>query len=141
MLIRDLYEDSIKFEEPLIAHYIFYLLQESLISLEDDVKKLYEIKVDKQKLSKILKQNLLGFSQIKVFALKHSDKYYIFIFAKNKQEAISYFQKTFKRNPLNCNEYSLDTPMNIGNRFLSFRDMRKEQKEFPTVIGFYEKIY
>jgi len=141
MLIKELYEDSIKYEESFIAHYILFLLHEGRISLADDVNKLKLVKADEHKFWQLYKQNPLGFSLIKVFALKHSGKIFVFIFAKDKSEAISFFQQTFNQKPINCHEYSLDTPMNLGNRFLSFRDLRKETNEFPSLIGFYEKNY
>lgn len=141
MLIQDLYEDSIKYEESLLAHYILFLLQEGEITLQSDIQELKKVNINYQRFLDFYKKNPLGFRLVKVFSLKHSDKNFIFVFAHNQDEAIRFFRKKYRSSPLNCYEYSLDTQMNVGNRFLSFREMRKEVKEFPTVIGFYQKNY
>lgn len=137
--VRELYEDSIRYEEKTLAHYILHLLQEGKVSLDDDADKIYFLQADHEKVAQMIEQNLLGFSNIKVFSLKYDDKRFAFIFAASEEEAIQFFQQTFKRKPYNCHEYPLDFPMSRGNEFLTFRDMRKEHSHFPALAGFYER--
>ncbi|WP_044893015.1 hypothetical protein [Bacillus alveayuensis] len=137
--VRELYEESIRYEEKTLAHYILHLLQEGQVSLDDDADKIDFLQADHEKVAQMIVQNQLGFSDIKVFSLKYDDKLFAFVFAASQEEAIEFFQKKFKRNPKNCHEYLLDFPMSRGNEFLTFRDMKKEHSHFPALAGFYER--
>lgn len=137
--VRELYEDSIRYEEKTLAHYILHLLQEGQVSLDDDAYSLDFTKADHQKVAQMIEQNQLGFSDIKIFSLKYDNKRFAFIFAASKEEAIQFFQQKFKRKPYNCHEYPLDFPMSRGQEFLTFRDMKKEYSHFPALAGFYER--
>jgi hypothetical protein len=137
--VRELYEESIRYEEKTLAHYILHLLQEGRVSLEDDADSLDFAKADHQKVAQMIEQNQLGFSDIKIFSLKYDNKRFAFIFAASEEEAIQFFRQKFKRKPYNCHEYPLDFPMSRGNEFLTFRDMKKEHSHFPALAGFYER--
>lgn len=137
--IRELYEACIKYEESTLAHYILHLLQEGKVSLEDDDSSLDLDQADHQVVAEMIEKNQLGFSFIKVFSLKMYANTFVFIFAKSKEEAIHYYQKTFRKAPLNCYEYPLDYRICRGNDFLSFRDLKKEMTEFPVIAGYFEK--
>jgi len=137
--VRELYEESIRYEEKTLAHYILHLLQEGHVSLDDDADSLDFTQADHEKIAAMILQNQLGFDDIRVFCLKYDDKLFAFVFAKNSEEAIAFFQKRFKRNPYNCHVYSLDFPMSRGQEFITFREMKKEYDCFPTFIGFYER--
>jgi len=137
--VRELYEESIRYEEKTLAHYILHLLQEGKVSLEDDVDSLDFMQADHEKVAQMIRENKLGFSDIRIFSLKYDNKRFAFIFASSKEEAIQFFRQKFKRKPYNCHEYPLDFPMSRGNEFLTFRDMKKEHSHFPALAGFYER--
>jgi hypothetical protein len=137
--IRELYEASIHYEESTLAHYILHLLQEGKVSLEDDESFLDLDQADHQVVAELIEKNQLGFSFIKVFSLKMYANTFVFIFAKSKQDAINLYQKKFRKAPLNCYEYPLDYRICRGNEFLSFRDLKKEMIEFPSIAGYFEK--
>jgi hypothetical protein len=137
--VRELYEESIRYEEKTLAHYILHLLQEGKVSLEDDADSLDFTQADHEKVAKMILQNQLGFSDIRIFSLKYDNKRFAFIFAASEEEAIQFFRQRFKRKPYNCHEYPLDFPMSRGQEFLTFRDMKKEHSHFPALAGFYER--
>lgn len=137
--ILEMYEASIQYECTFTAHYIFHLLREGLVMLDDDISKIDQITVDKSIIDELTEQNYLGFNQVKVFALKLDDYLFAFIFAKDRQEAIDFCQKQLRKKPRNCNEYPFYFSMSRGKEFLTFQDMKKEHSSFPAVIGFYER--
>ncbi|BBU40716.1 hypothetical protein APP_30080 [Aeribacillus pallidus] len=137
--VRELYEESIRYEEKTLAHYILHLLQEGKVSLEDDADKIDFLQADHEKVAQMIQQNQLGLSDIKVFSLKYDEKIFAFVFAASQEEAIEFFRQQFKRNPKKCHEYPLNFPMARGQEFLTFRDMRKEHSRFPALAGFYER--
>lgn len=137
--IKKLYEKALKYEHSSLAHYIAHLIREGKISLDDDEAALDLTQADHSIVRASIERNDLCFSLIKVFSLKHSDMKFAFIYARNQQEAIDYFKKIFKSVPKNCHEYPMDFVIEKGNRFVSFRDLKRECAQFPTFIGYYER--
>ncbi|MCJ7840533.1 hypothetical protein MUB24_06275 [Lederbergia sp. NSJ-179] len=139
--IRELYEDAIRYEESTLAHYILLLLQEGKISTNDDDSVLDQLPINKERLDRMIQSNYLGFSKIKIYSIKYAENTFAFVYAESPEEARSYFFRHTGMQPLNCHELSLDYMMAVGNRFLSFRDWRKEQSKFPCIVGVYKKEY
>lgn len=137
--IKALYEDAIKYEESLLAHFIFCLLQERKVDLEQDDAVLSQIKPDPEKLERLLEMNYLGFDQIKIFSLKIARQKWAFIFAQTSEEAQQHLRLQTGQKPLNCLELSPDEVIFTGNRFLNFRELKKEQTQFPCLVAVYEK--
>lgn len=137
--IRVLYEAAVKYEHSSLAHYIINLLQEGKIQLEDDESIIDFSQANQQQVKQMVEGNMLGFQIIRVFALKHTDNKFAFIYAKDKQDAIDFFRKEFRSNPKNCHEYPMDFVIEKGNRFISFRELKQEFEQSPAFIGFYER--
>lgn len=138
MLVKEVYRDCLMYEESPLAHYLYHLLVEKKISLDDDMDQIDLHQADHQKVREMIRQNFLGFHKVHIYSLKMSRKNYAFIFARSKHEAIQFYTQLFKENPLNCHEYSLDFQLARGNEVISFRDMRKEFKTFPAIAGFFK---
>lgn len=141
MVVEEVYQDCIMYEESALAHYIHHLLAEKKLSLDDDMSKIDLNQADHQKVREMIEKNVLGFRKVGIYSLKMSQEEFIFIFAYNREEAIQFFMKTFHKNPLNCHEYSLDFELSRGNGVITFRDMRKEFKSFPSVAGCYKRMW
>jgi hypothetical protein len=139
MTIKDYYLDALYSEDTALAHYFHYLVAEQKVSLDDDVSILDTIQVDVGQVRELIQKNVLGIHKICIYSLKMDEKNFIFIFATSREEAITFYTKTFHRTPLNCHNYPLDFLMTRGNRCISFRDMRKDFESFPAIAGFFEK--
>ncbi|PFP30644.1 hypothetical protein COJ96_04360 [Bacillus sp. AFS073361] len=139
MIVKELYMDCFRYEESSLAHYIYHLLAEKKISLEDNFSIKDLDRADHQKVKELIQNNVLGFHKVSIFSLKMNQKDFVFIFAANDREAIQFYTNTFHQNPLNCHEYSLDYQLDRGNGVIAFRDMRKEFKSFPAIAGFCER--
>jgi len=135
MRVKDLFHLSITYEESALAHYIYHLLEEEKITLEDDAEKLDFAKADHTKVAEMIENNLLGFHHIHLFALSATKGKYFFIFARNEEEAIRHFTKTFQRKPRTCKRVLLDHEVMRGNEVVTFRTLRKEYTKFPVIIG------
>jgi hypothetical protein len=139
MLVREVYLDSLCYEESSLAYCIHHLLEEKKISLEDDMTQIDLEQVDPQKVAEMIRNNVLGFRKLNIYSLKRSKNEYVFIFATRQQEAIQLYTDTYHQLPLNCLEFLLDFQLIRGNEIISFRDMRKEFMSFPAVVGCYRK--
>ncbi|MEH7418639.1 hypothetical protein V7266_25585 [Neobacillus drentensis] len=140
MFVKDLYLDSLRYEESSLAHYIHHLLAERKISLEDNLSNLDLEEADHQKVAEMIENNVLGFHKVCIYSLKMKPKEFVFIFAKNKLEAIQFYTKTFQQMPMNCHESCLDFEFTRGNGVVSFREMRKEYESFPAIAGYFKRL-
>ncbi|MCH1627123.1 hypothetical protein [Fredinandcohnia quinoae] len=140
MNVKELFHDCLQYEESALAHYIHHLLTERLISLEDNISKLDLDLADHQKVADMIEKNVLGFHKMNIYSLKMNERDFVFIFARNSQEAIRFYRRTFHHTPLNCHKFQLDVEFTRGKELISFREMRKEFKSFPAVVGCYKRV-
>ena len=140
MTVKELYESAIREEMSELAHCIHHLLSEGKISLDDDSKDIDYSQINIETVVQMVKENVLGFNPMKIFSLKYSDVRYVFIYAKDKQQAKEHFKKLFRKEPMNCIEMYMDERMTVGNRVVTFREYRKEFEHFPAFAGIYEKL-
>ena len=139
MLIKELYTLSLLYEEMVLAHYIYYLLGEGKISLEDDVENLNFNDAEQDIVDALIENNVLGFQKIRIFSLKRKPNQFAFIFARDRNSAIKHFIDIFHQKPLNCVEILLDYEILRGNEIISFRELKHEYTEFPAFVGIYER--
>lgn len=139
MLVREMFESSLLYEESTLAHTLYHLLAEKKISLDDNVFEIDLNQVNYEKVSELVQKNVLGIRRIGIYSLKMDRKTFVFIYAGSEEEAIQFYIKSFHKNPLNCHEYLLDFELARGNGVISFREMRKEFERFPVVVGYYVK--
>lgn len=136
---RELFEESAKYEYTRLAHCLFYMFQEGLAKPDDRVDTLNFDAVDQKKVDEMSEKNILGINHIKVFSLKIDKDLFLFVFARDEQEAKKFVSSKLQRKPLNCHEYWLGYEMQRGNEVISFRDMRKEHTSFPAIAGFFKR--
>jgi len=140
MLVGELYLESICLEQCSLAHYLYHLLTERKISLNDPIDQIDLEKADHQKVAELIETNHLGIRKLGVYSLKRNAKDFVFIYAYSVQEAIEFFTKTFRQRPLNCHEYSLDFELARGKSVITFREMRKEFGRFPAIAGYFTRM-
>ncbi|MFD2445460.1 hypothetical protein ACFSO7_15955 [Bacillus sp. CGMCC 1.16607] len=140
MLVKEVYLDCFTNEYSSLAHYLYHLLAEEKILLDDDISKIDLYQADHQIVAELVQNNVLGIHKVNIYSLRRSRKEFIFIFAVSEQDAIQFYQETFHQTPVNCHEYPLDFEIIRGNEVISLREMRKEFVSFPVVAGYYKKI-
>ncbi|MFP7296872.1 hypothetical protein [Neobacillus niacini] len=139
MLVKDLYLYSLEYEMSQMAHFIYYLLSEKKISLDDDSTQLERAQADLQKVKELFDKNVLGIRKICIYSLKMNHKDFVYIFAATREEAIHFYTETFQRKPLNCHVSLLDYQFYRGKDVISFRDMRREFEDFPAIAGYFTR--
>jgi hypothetical protein len=115
------------------------LLREGLVSPDDPHTVLDDVEIDVDLVGEWTEQNFLGISVEKVYSLKIAADEFVFVFAKDPQQAVSFIKNKWKIQPRNCQEYSLDFTIMRGKEFVSFRDMKKDFLSFPAIIGVYQR--
>lgn len=136
MTLKEFYMDCLYYEEHILVYYIQHLLSENKISLEDDVSKLDFNQADQDKVAELIRKNPLGFRKIYVFELKVDGGGVVYIFAANEQDAINLFKRTFRKAPIELDYCPLDTEIIVGNKVMTFRELKRTYNHFPTFISF-----
>lgn len=139
MLVKEMYQECLYYEESILIYYIYHLLTEKKISLDDDASKIDYSQADNQKLSFLIENNVLGIQKTRIFSLKMDQKTFVFIFAKSEDEAIQFYYQSFHTTPLNCHEYPLEFELTRESGVYTFRDMKKEFSSFPAIAGYFTK--
>lgn len=140
MLVAELYLDAFRLEQSSLAHYLYHLLEERKISMEDNINCIDFEQANHQKVAELIQNNQLGIRKLGIYSLKRNEKDFVFIYAYSMQEAIEFFMKSFQQRPLNCHEYSLDFELARGNGVITFREMKKEFGRFPAIAGCFTKV-
>lgn len=139
MLVKEMYQDCLYYEESTLTYYLYHLLGEKKISLDDDASKIDFNQADHQKVLHMVENNILGIQKIGIFSLKMNRKAFVFIYARSEDEAIQFYHQFFHRTPLNCHEYPLEFELNRESGNISFRDMKKEFSSFPAIAGYFTR--
>lgn len=137
--IKELFEEAVQNDYSFTAHFLYYLLREGLVSPNDSHTVLDHVQVDTELVGEWTRQNYLCISVEKVYSLKIADDEFVFVFAKDPQQAVDFIKWTWNIIPRNCHEYSLDFTIVRGNEAVSFRELRKDYLAFPSVIGVYRR--
>lgn len=137
--IKELFDECIQNDYSFLAHSLYYLLREGLVSPDDPHTVLDDVEIDVDLVGEWTEKNFLGISVEKVYSLKIAADEFVFVFAKDPQQAVSFIRNKWKIQPRNCQEYSLDFTIMRGKEFVSFRDMKKDFLSFPAIIGVYQR--
>ena len=137
--IKELFDECIQNDYLFIAHTLYYLLLEGLVSPDSRHTILDQVEFDVDLVGEWTKQNYLRIQIEKVYSLKISDDEFVFVFARDAQTATAYIKNNWKIHARNCHEYSLDFTIIRGEECISFRNMKKDFLSFPAVIGLYER--
>ncbi|WP_102345960.1 hypothetical protein [Bacillus sp. Marseille-P3661] len=135
MLVRELFKDSLLYEESFLAHCLFHLLNEKKYSLDDDISQIDLHQVDYYKVAEMVQKDVLGIQRVNIYSLKMDEKTFVFIYARSQEEATQLYIQYFQRLPMNCHDYPLEFEIVRGKGKTSFREMRKEFDSFPAIAG------
>jgi hypothetical protein len=137
--IRELFEESVQNDYSFMAHSLYYLIREGLVSPNDPHTVLDHVEIDVNLVGEWTKQNYLCIHVEKVYALQVADNEFVFVFAKDPQQAVAFIRNKWKVHPRNCQESSLDFTIMRGQEIVSFRDIKKDFLSFPTIIGLFKR--
>lgn len=137
--VKELLEYAVEDEHSVLAHTIFWGMTTQGISPEDDSEKLKELEFDREAISALVKNNVLGMGQIKLYVVRVSTEQFAFYFARNALEASSHHTRLFFQKPSTIVEAErlLHKYMYLADldKNMMLVDYRKELLQFPVYIG------
>lgn len=141
--ISELYFDAVATEQTFLAYGISLLAQRDLIDWNADESTLIPDALTFGEINAAIKQNLLGFSTISLYASKIEGNYFAFILANDEESAVKEFIRVKRRQPVFTVEvnYQMDRSMydEQTKKTESFRDIRNQTNLFPYFVCDYEK--
>lgn len=137
--VKEMLEYAIEGEHSVLAHMIFWGMTTQGIAPEDDSSKLKDLEFDREAVNALVKNNVFGMGQIKLFVVKVSAELFAFYFARNVLEAHSHHTQLFYQKPLSLVEAErlLHKSMYLADldKHMMLVDYRKELPQFPAYIG------
>ena len=76
--VKEILEYAVEGEHSVLAHIIFWGMTTQGISPEDDSNKLKDLEFDREAITALVKNNVLGMGQIKLFVVKVSAELFAF---------------------------------------------------------------
>ena len=141
--IKSLFDDAILFDEPYIAHYIYFAVMKGKVTYNDPVDKLYEVTFseEEQKEFEILRANdLLCMRTVKIYAVKRGESCFAFYFALNEGEVRKLNYKIYGEwvvKMTSCYNQMIDKGLYFPdtNQTKTFRQLMREAEEIPWFVG------
>lgn len=138
--VQELMAYCIDREYSLMAHTCFWAISTQGINPDDDSEKLKDLTFDQVAITELVKTNILGFGQVKLFGLELQNRIYAFYFAKTSYEALSLHRYLFggsaskiseaKPRLLNTKMFWPDTEQEM-----TLLEYRKQLLDFPAYVG------
>lgn len=138
--VQELMAYCIDREYNLMAHTCFWAISTQGVSPEADSDLLKSMEFDQLAITELVKQNVLGLGQIKLFALQFKNNIFAFYFAKTSFEAIGLHRYLFGGSPLKIVEAKprvLNTKMFWPDteQEMTMLEYRKQLLDFPAYVG------
>lgn len=137
--VKELLEYAVAGEHSVLAHTIFWGMTTQGISPEDDSEKLKTLPFDREAISALVQNNVLGMGQIKLYVVRVGAELFAFYFARNVLEASSHHTRLFSQKPSTIVEAErlLHKHMYLADldKSMMLVDYRKELLQFPAYIG------
>lgn len=140
---RELLQDAIQYDEPFLAHAIYFAVQRKLVRLDDPADRFQMEGLDFDEIRQNLADNVLGLSIIKLFAIKVNPHTFAFYLATRVEEA----QAEHRRYYGQLSERVIDMTDKMDKSLYvpdtrtieTYRDIKNRTVQFPSFVGEYVK--
>ncbi|MEK4715367.1 hypothetical protein [Sporosarcina sp. FSL K6-5500] len=137
--VKELLFDAVKWDEPYLAHAVYYAVQQNFVTLEDLANKIPYEKLDHQIVMKMRDDNVLSMSNVKLFTVPMGSRKFAFYLAEKEDDARAEHHKVHGVIPyqiINMTE-KMDTSVYCEEtkKIESFREMKQNVLHFPYFAG------
>ncbi|MFJ7933255.1 hypothetical protein [Sporosarcina sp. NPDC096371] len=137
--VKELLCDAITYDEPYLAHAIYYAVQQGMVKLEDPATTIPYAQLDYEAISKMRDENQLMMCRVKLFIVPMASKRFALYLSGKEEEARTVHQRMFGVRPHTILDASdkmdMETYCEDTKRWQSFRDMKRQVLQFPYYAG------
>lgn len=141
--VKELLYDAVEYDEPFLAHAVYYAVQQKFVSLEDSIDQLNFEELDHEAVIKMRDENYLSMCTIKLFTIQIEPRRFAFYLAEKEDEARSKHYSIYGQISKRVIDMTdkMDTSLycHETKRVESFRELKKRTMQFPCFAGEYFK--
>lgn len=140
--VANLFNDALVYDEPYMAHFIYYSITNKKITWEDSTDTLFALELTKEELEEFLeikRRDTLKMRPVKLYAIKRNSNLYDFYFAKTPEQAAHLHHQLFgERVNKVIDAYnkmidkSIYDPNTKSTR--TFREIMRETNQLPRYV-------
>lgn len=140
--VANLFNDALVYDEPYMAHFIYYCIMNKKITLEDSADTLFTLELTKDELAEFLemkRRDTLKMRPVKLYAIKRNGNLYDFYFAKTPQQAAQLHHQLFGERVdkvIDAYNKMIDKAIYApnANKTRTFREMMRGTVRLPRYV-------
>lgn len=140
---KELMFDAVKYDEPFLAHAIYYGIQKGLITMETPAEKIPYKQMDIEVVKQMTADNILAMNLIKLYSVKIAPNKFAFYLGDIEDLVIKEHQINYNCRPDKLTDMSNRMDMTLYHvsegKWLSFRQIKDRTLSFPYFVGEFEK--
>lgn len=138
-VVKELLYDAIAYDEPYLAHAIYYAVQNGIVKLDDPASTIPYEQLDYEVILIMRDENQLMMCGIKLFIIPMPAKRFALYLAEREDEARAEHHRIHGVLPLTIKDVSgkmdMETYCEDTKKWQSFRDLKRQAIEFPYYAG------
>lgn len=138
-LVKELLVDAVTYDEPYLAHAIYYAVQKGMVKLEDPASAIPYDQLDYKAILKMRDDNQLMMCDIKLFIVPMGSKQFALYLAEKEGEARVKHHKVYGLLAVTIQDVSekmdTETYCEDTQKWRSFRDLKRQVFQFPYYVG------
>lgn len=137
--VRELLYDAVYYDEPFLAHAIYYAVQNGLVKLDDPESAIPYEQLDYTAILKMRDENQLMVCGVKLFIVPMDSKNFGLYLAEREEEARAEHHRIYGKvaatvldisHKMDASTYCEET-----NKWQSFRQLKRQVVQFPYYAG------
>ena len=141
--VEELFDYAVDTDMSLTAHSIFWAITNQKICMDEDSKKLKEIKFDEEAIQRSMKENTLRIGEIKLFVVESKQpNWYAFYLGKKEADAYRLHSENFRETGVKVTHADRLMPNVLtfveSGTEESLYEYRKRVVQFPVYVGHVE---
>lgn len=136
--VKELLYDAIYYDEPLLAHAVYYAVQKGIVHLHEPASRIPK-ELDYEEIVKMRDENVLQMCTIKLFTIPMGQKRHALYLAETEDAVRAKHHKIYGQLAQRIIDISheMDYPLfyEETGRSITFREMKREAVKFPYYAG------
>ena len=137
--VKELLYDAVTYDEPFLAHAIYYAVQKGIVELEEPASNTPYEQLDYETILKIRDENKLMMCCVKLFIIPMASKRFALYLAEQEDEARAEHHRVYGELAMTIMDVSdkMDTTTYCEDmkKLQSFRELKGQVLQFPYYAG------